>query len=95
MIDIHTEEIVQLSRCSPLVPTRPHVSTLMRWAFRGLQGHKLETIKIGGKVCTSREALQRFFERCNSPSEPASVRTSRRRRDDLAQADRELSKEGI
>src|SRR5262245_44002875 len=41
---------------------RPHVSTLYRWAMRGLRGVRLETICVGGTLCTSREAVLRFFE---------------------------------
>ncbi len=36
---------------------------LYRWATEGLRGVHLETIQVGGTLCTSIEALQRFFER--------------------------------
>lgn len=36
-------------------------ATLHRWATDGLKGVRLEVIRIGGTTCTSKSALQRFF----------------------------------
>lgn len=36
--------------------------TLFRWATKGCRGVVLESICIGGTRCTSKEALQRFFD---------------------------------
>ena len=70
MIDIAHEQLFSLTeavRCLPLPRrrkgARPHVSTLYRWAQRGCRGVRLETIRCGGTLCTSVEALQRFFDR--------------------------------
>src|SRR5438874_30499 len=41
---------------------RPHVSTFYRWATRGLRGVRLETLRVGTTMCTSLEAVQRFFD---------------------------------
>jgi hypothetical protein len=41
---------------------RPHAATLYRWAKKGLRGVRLETIRVGGTLCTSTAALQRFFD---------------------------------
>ena len=46
-----------------LSATRIGKSTLRRWAGLGLRGVRLETIKVGARRCTSREALQRFVRR--------------------------------
>ena len=67
MIDIATETVLSLNDAVSRLPrrrrgSRPHVATLYRWAQSGLRGVKLETIQIGGTCCTSREALQRFFD---------------------------------
>ena len=67
MIDVHAETVLSLNNAAAELPrrrksSRPHVATLYRWAQRGLRGVKLETIQIGGTCCTSREALQRFFD---------------------------------
>jgi len=45
---------------------RTHVSTLYRWTTSGCCGVVLESIQVGGTRCTSREALQRFFERLSA-----------------------------
>lgn len=39
---------------------KPHVSTLWRWAKKGIRGVKLEVICVGGQIITSKEALDRF-----------------------------------
>ncbi len=75
MIDIQKEEVVSFSEAAKRLPRRragkkPHVATLYRWASRGLRGSHLETIQIGGTMCTSVEALQRFFGRLSAPTEP-------------------------
>jgi hypothetical protein len=63
MIDTTVEEVRPLSQATKWVPSRrrgrpTHTSTLYRWKDEGL-----ETIQVGGSCCTSREALQRFFEK--------------------------------
>lgn len=62
-IDIAKERVVSFREAAKLCPGRrhgrkPHVSTFYRWAAMGL-----ETIRVGSQVCTSVEALQRFFDR--------------------------------
>ena len=50
---------------------RVHVATLHRWALKGVAGVRLETIRLGRTVVTSREALQRFAERLGAREVPA------------------------
>lgn len=72
MIDIKFEKLITLVEATKFVPRRrrgrkPHVSTLYRWASpRGHRGVRLETIRVGGSLCTSAESLQRFFDRLTS-----------------------------
>ena len=67
MVDTATEELLTLAQAAATVPRRrgrkTHVSTLYRWRKPGFRRVQLETIQIGGTCFTSREALQRFFER--------------------------------
>src|SRR5262249_49054459 len=61
-----SEEIHSLTHATKLLPTRRgdrpvHSSCLFRWARNGLRGTKLETVRVGGTLCTSKEALERFF----------------------------------
>ncbi len=39
-----------------------HKSTAFRWAKPGVRGIRLEVIRVGGTLCTTVAALQRFFE---------------------------------
>ena len=62
------EDLFSLTEATKLLPRRragkrPNVATLYRWSTAGCKGIVLETIQIGGTRCTSREALQRFFDR--------------------------------
>lgn len=80
-IDIQAETVIKLSEATSLVPRlrrgrETHVSTLHRWASRGLRGVQLETLQVGGTRCTSREALQRFFEALSERSPTSKARTS-------------------
>ncbi len=49
---------------------RLHVSTIWRWANRGVRGRKLGVVRVGGTVCTSVSALKDFFEGSASLSSP-------------------------
>lgn len=71
MIDIAKEQVLTLSDATMYFPRRrrgkhPAVQTLYRWAIEGLRGIQLETIRVGGTLCTSLEACQRF---CNALTE--------------------------
>ncbi len=75
MIDIRTEELITLAKAASELPPRrlgrrAHVSTLYRWVGHGLRGVRLEAVQVGGTRCTSREALQRFFDRLDYPPDP-------------------------
>ena len=68
MINLKTETILSFSEVCRRLPRRRagrplHPATLYRWANPGLRGIKLETIQVGGTLCTSLEALQRFFDK--------------------------------
>ena len=66
-LDILNEDLISLQETAKEVP-RPsgkkplHYATVWRWAHRGLNGHKLETVKIGSQVMTSRQRLHAFLK---------------------------------
>jgi hypothetical protein len=68
-IDITLENLIRLSEV-PKLPFMPltkngkpiALSTVYRWVLGGTGGVKLESLKVGGTLCTSVEALQRFFD---------------------------------
>jgi hypothetical protein len=106
VIDTLTEAILPLAQAADELPRRrrgrkTNVSTLYRWSQAGCRGVRLETIQIGGTRCTSREALQRFFERLSQvqasghvgegePSPAPARRSSTHRQRDSEWAERQL-----
>ena len=101
MIDSTCETLITFAEAARGLPSRrngrkTHISTLYRWATAGCKGVILETLQIGGSRCTSREAMQRFFEALTSRSDQAGVvgiaRTSAQRKREIEAAGRELDK---
>ena len=67
-ININSEHLLTLADAARALPAlrgerKIHVSTLYRWISHGTRGVRLEAVKIGRTLVTSREALQRFAER--------------------------------
>ncbi len=61
------EELLSLPEAARILPRRRggkkvHTATLYRWTTTGLKGVVLESLQVGGTRCTSRQALQRFFD---------------------------------
>src|SRR4051812_48071168 len=103
MIDTPTEEILTLAQAAAELPRRrrgrkTHVSTLYRWTVAGCRGVVLEHIQIGATRATSREALQRFFERLTRASRgadaPSTTRTASQRQRQSEAAAKKLEELG-
>jgi len=108
-IDLQEEEVLGLTDAARSMPRiggkRPHPSTLWRWIRQGVGGVHLEHIRLGHRVCTSREALARFtqaladadHERVRTRVTPQSpmTRTVKQRAKDIARANRRLAAAGI
>jgi hypothetical protein len=112
MIDTQTEHVITFPQAADGLPRRRQgrkisVATFYRWSTAGCRGVILETVQIGGSRCTSREALQRFFERLSvaqqappasgddEPHAPApGPRSAARRRRESARAGQELVEMG-
>jgi hypothetical protein len=65
-IDPLTDELVTLPQAAALFPRRRagskvSTSTLWRWYTRGSRGVRLEVVRIGGQVLTSRDAIRHFI----------------------------------
>lgn len=62
---LQNEELFTLARAARKTGLKPppHPSTLWRWARVGVRGVKLEVRKLGGRIVTSVEALDRFGAR--------------------------------
>lgn len=99
MIDIRNETVLSLTDAGRHLPRRragkrPHVATLYRWVQHGVRGVKLEAIQVGGTLCTSLEALQRFCERLTG-ADSAQPQTTRTRKRAIEKAEAELEAAGI
>lgn len=59
MIDVNREQLIDVREAA--VIARVTIQCIHNW-FNGRTGRRLESVKMGGKRFTSREALQRFSE---------------------------------
>lgn len=60
-LDLLAEDTIRLNQVPSELPERINISTVWRWTQLGVRGVKLETVTIGGKKLTSRQALSRFI----------------------------------
>ena len=77
------EELIDLTGAAALFADgsgrKPHVATLRRWAKVGCRGHRLQTVFLGHRLMTSRQAAARFLAAINgtaaadSPPAPAAA----------------------
>jgi len=100
MINVSSEALLSLSEAAGRLPKRrrgkrPHIATLYRWAQRGVRGIRLETIQVGGTLCTSLEALQRFFDRLSQPDAPIQTTPSAEQARAQAEAEAVCARAGI
>lgn len=93
--NISSERIRLLGKASRDFPGCPHVSTLFRWALRGIKGTKLETVVCGGRRYTSLEAIGRFLAKLNrappAPGPPPPPRCQQKN----SRVEEELTRLGI
>ena len=106
------EELITLGEAAKLLPKvngkKPAICTLWRWCRKGLRGVFLEYVRVGRKICTTSQAMHRFFTDLADIDEqvepdryvkPTSLNrtpiTSRQRQRALAKADAILQEAGI
>lgn len=109
-INLETEMVVRLTEATKILPPRNGkriaICTLWRWCRKGLRGVRLEYVRIGRNIATSRQALNRFFTALaeadppiESPPQtprPINLRpTSKARQRMLEEADQILERAGI
>lgn len=73
------EQIVTIAQAAAIFPHRPRRATVWRWTKHGHSGVKLETLRIAGRVFTSREAIERFIAASNGGQLANSVASIARR----------------
>ena len=91
MIDLQTEQIVPIGQVPKHLPHRPNLSTIYRWIGAG----SLETVKLGGRVFTSLEALDRFAEHRGGKRNPPKSELAPQRQREIADAERKLRDAGM
>lgn len=84
----------------PLVPRKdgrkPHLSACHRWVTRGIRRHRLEAVRCGGTLCTSRSALTRFYRRTSGIDPSSTAPQPGGPRDEaLSKAEQELEAAGL
>ncbi len=106
------EELITLTEAAKHLPKvdgkKVSICTIWRWCRVGLRGMCLEYVRVGRKICTTREAMLRFFsdladqDEFISPdtrSQPRFLKrsplTTRQRQRVLAEADAILERAGI
>jgi hypothetical protein len=109
-IDTQAESLLSLTEATKALPRvngkRPSISTLWRWCRRGLRGVRLEYVRVGRGIATSRDALNRFFNALAAadptvippgiPEHPPTVgANAKARQRQLSDADRVLDRAGI
>ena len=82
MIDVNSETLLTVRQVARRIPGRSgkpiNISAIYRWIQRGVDGKRLEAVRIGGRFYTSVEALERFSEPAGSSEAQPAERTSAR-----------------
>ena len=97
-IDTDTEDIITLGEaCRDVPPKGISPATMARWLQRGVGPRRIkpETILIGGRRLTSREAMARFIAAQNADQSPAPAITPTQRRRQAENANRVLQEAGL
>jgi hypothetical protein len=91
------ERLISLSEAAALLPGHPALSSLWRWHARGIRGTQLETVVIGGRRYTSREALERFMAATTAAADgqPTPAPDAKQRHQAVARAESVLTAAGI
>ena len=66
-INVNRERLLTVSAAAKSLPERRHIATVWRWLHAGCRGVKLESVLIGGRRYTSKEAIQRFIASTSEP----------------------------
>lgn len=73
MIDTERDELLSLKAARELCPRvdgkRPSLAALWRWCQKGNCGVRLEFVRVGRQIATTRPALERFFHECAKASQ--------------------------
>ncbi|MCA9057569.1 MAG: DUF1580 domain-containing protein [Planctomycetaceae bacterium] len=95
-INVETEKLITLGEaCREFPPRGVSNATIARWIQKGVKGIRLETILLGSRRYTSREAILRFIGALNSESHVETLMTREQRQTMTEAAQHELQQAGI
>lgn len=63
-----TEDVLTIREVAKELPGRPNLCTIWRWTNRGVAGVRLEIVRVGERIFTSRQAVARFLEATQEPT---------------------------
>lgn len=70
--NLFAEDLIEVARAAADLADssgrKPCLASLRRWAQRGCRGHRLETVFLGNRMMTSRQAVSRFISAINGGS---------------------------
>lgn len=67
-------DLLTLEEAAYTLPRPPHMTTIWRWCRKGLNGIRLEYLRIGGRIYVPREALEAFGRaRAAADREPSPI----------------------
>ncbi len=106
---LYKEELLTFSEAAACLPRikgkKIAISSVWRWARKGIKGVRLECVRVGGRFFTSKEALERFAKKLakiepagydrRTKTHPPRTRTAKQRQRDIERAEKELTEAGI
>jgi hypothetical protein len=100
MIDALTEELWTLDQAAEFA--KVNHSNIYAWTTKGVRGCILESVQIGAKRFTSKQAMGRFIAAQNSPAKlkelsqktPAFIRSMKQRKQEAKASSEKLKKAG-
>jgi hypothetical protein len=74
-IDLETDELLTLGEACRSLSRKPSPATTWRWTQKGVNGVKLEVVRVGGRLYTSRRAFTEFLRAQNRAPAPDALPT--------------------
>ena len=65
--DLSFDGLMPLAEAARTIPGQPHLATVYRWVRHGVGDVRLEAVKVGGRLFTSQEAVDRFIRATSTP----------------------------
>ncbi len=60
---------LNLNEAAQKIPGRPHLSTLHRWAEKGVRGIRLRTVRVGHRRFTTQDDIDQFLAKLNESTD--------------------------